>query len=112
MPNRQIAPQIHDISKLDLPPFRVHTLDNGIPVHLIELGTQELLKIEIIFNAGRPYEQKQLVARATSRLLKEGTRQFDSAAIAEQVDFLRSNPKCSRQSRLLLCRALLFDPSF
>ncbi len=87
MPNRQIAPEIHDIKNLLLPPFREYKLDNGIPVYLVEMGTQEVLKIEIIYNAGRPYEQKQLVARATSRLLKEGTTSFDSAAIAEKIDF-------------------------
>ncbi len=87
MPNRRIAPEIHDIKNLQLPPFREYQLDNGIPVYLVEMGTQEVLKIEIIYNAGRPYEQKQLVARATSRLLKEGTASFNSAAIAEQVDF-------------------------
>ncbi len=87
MPNRKIPPPIKEISKLQLPAIRSLKLDNGIPVHLVEMGTQEVLKLEIIFHAGRPYEQQKLVARATSRMLREGTQSFSSADIAEQIDF-------------------------
>ncbi len=87
MPNRKVPPPIHDIQRLQLPPVETARLDNGIPVHLIKMGSQEVLKLEILFHAGRPYEDKRLVGRATSRLLREGTAHYSSAQIAEQVDF-------------------------
>lgn len=87
MPNRTIPPKIHEISQLTLPAFREYRLDNGIPVYLIEMGTQEVLKLEVIFHAGRPYEHKKLISRATGGLLKEGSHLFNSAQIAEQIDF-------------------------
>jgi len=62
-------------------------LDNGIPVYEINKGTQDIIKIEIVFNAGRPYEHKKLAARATASLIKEGTPNNSSAAISEKVDF-------------------------
>ncbi len=91
MPNRKIAPPIRPIEKLELPPVETIRLDNGIPVYLINVGTQEALKLELVFFAGRPFEQKQMVARATASLLKEGTHHRDSAQIAEAFDFYGSS---------------------
>ena len=91
MINRKIAPEIKDISKLILPQPKKHVLDNGIPVYEINIGTQPALKLEIVFNAGRPYEEKHLVSRATARLLKEGTAQYSAAEIAEELDFYGSS---------------------
>lgn len=87
MPDRTTPPDIYDVSNLKLPSYELVKLDNGIPVYVIEMGTQEVMKLEVIFHAGRPYEAKKLVARATSYLLKEGTTKFSSAQIAEEIDF-------------------------
>jgi len=65
----------------------VHQLDNGISVHEINLGTQNVIKLEIIFKAGRWKEQNRLAARATGAILKEGVSDKNSAQIAEFVDF-------------------------
>lgn len=65
-------------------------MDNGVPVYGINMGTQEVVKIEIVFNAGRPYERKKLAARTTAAMHKEGTRYRDFAAIAEHFDFYGS----------------------
>ena len=45
------------------------------------------MKLEVVFFAGRPFEDKRLVSRATSGLLKEGTESYTSAQMAEKVDF-------------------------
>ncbi|MEM6317200.1 MAG: pitrilysin family protein [Bacteroidota bacterium] len=87
MINRKIPPPIKQIQQLHLPKPQKMTLSNGIPVHVINMGTQEVLKMQLVFRAGRPYEKKKLIAKATSRLIKEGTAQRTSADIAEQIDF-------------------------
>ena len=87
MPNRVQAPKIQEIEDLKLPRPHIATLDNGIPVYAIQMGTQEVLKLEIIFNAGRPYESANLVSRATASLMKEGTLSKSSNDIAELIDF-------------------------
>lgn len=87
MPDRTKAPKIKDIEGLSLPVPELYRLDNGIPVHVINLGAPEVLKLEVVFFAGRPYEEKKLAARATVGMLKEGTRDYDSAAIADKLDF-------------------------
>jgi zinc protease len=88
MPDRSVPPKIANNFKLQLPEVQIQHLDNGIPLYLIQRGTQEVAKLEIVFNAGRPYEEDRLAARATSSLLKEGSRQYPRAEIAEQLDFL------------------------
>ena len=87
MVNRKIAPPIKRIQKLHLPKPKKIKLANGLPVYIIDMGTQEVLKLQLVFRAGRPFEKKRLISKATSRLLKEGTTNFSSATIAEQIDF-------------------------
>lgn len=87
MPDRTRAPKIQAIQQLTLPVPKQFQLDNGIPVYTIDMGTQDVLKVEFVFRAGRPFEDKELVSRATAELLKEGTTQKTAAQIAETIDF-------------------------
>ena len=87
MPDRTKAPKIHEIRKLTLPRPRVYQLDNSIPVYEISMGSQDVLKIEVIFQAGRPYEKVLLASRGVAGLLREGTRHRSAADIAEAIDF-------------------------
>ena len=85
--NRKTAPPIHEVRNLVLPDPQVRRLDNGIPVYVLDFPGQEIVKIEAVFRAGRPEEDKHLVSRATSRLLREGTSGRTGAEIAEFLDF-------------------------
>ena len=87
MPNRKKAPTIKDIEKLHLPDIPVHRLDNGMPLYEIQMGTQEVVKLEVAFLAGRPFEHKPLAARATAGMIKEGSRNYSAHQIADQMDF-------------------------
>jgi predicted Zn-dependent peptidase len=80
-------PPIHEIENLHLPAPQIHHLANGIPVYETCLGSEEVLKIEVVFQAGRPFERKKLASRATAQMLKEGTRSYTGAEIAETFDF-------------------------
>lgn len=90
-PDRRQAPPIRAIERLQLPPILTYRLSNGMPVYEIRLGTQEVVKLEVIFHAGRPYEVKKLVARATAAQVKEGSRQHHSVEIDEHFDFYGSS---------------------
>jgi zinc protease len=85
--NRKTPPPIHEVTTLTLPTPSISKLDNGIPVYETRLGTQEVMKLEIVFLAGRQQEHKNIVSRATARELREGTKSFTSAQLAEKVDF-------------------------
>jgi len=81
------APAIHPVRNLVLPLPREVRLDNGIQVFAMDFPGQEILKVEVVFQAGRPEEVKHLVSRATARLVREGTRSRTGAEIAEHLDF-------------------------
>ena len=87
MPDRSIQPRMQEVSEIRLPKIHEHILDNGIPLYEVNMGTQDVLKIEVIFYAGRPFEQKKLVSRATAGLLREGTVKRKASDIHETVDF-------------------------
>jgi zinc protease len=91
MLNRSQAPTIANLHHLELPPIQKIKLDNGIPVFVVSMGTQEVVKVEVVFNAGRPYESKPMIARATAALLREGTVNLSSAELAEKLDFYGSS---------------------
>lgn len=81
------APPINPVINLDLPEPAVHKLDNGIPLFALDFPGQEILKIEVVFKAGRSCEVKRLTSRTTARLIREGTSRKKSAEIAEFFDF-------------------------
>lgn len=87
IPDRTTAPPKKEIKNILLPTIKTVHLDNGVPTHIVNLGTQEVVKLEIVFNAGRPFEQKRLTSRAVGKLIKEGTTSKTSAEIAEEIDF-------------------------
>jgi len=87
MLDRKTPPPIRAADNLLLPKAAVSYLRNNIPVHTINMGTQDIVKIELVFFSGRPFENKKMVARSTARLLKEGTRHKSASEIAEQIDF-------------------------
>ncbi|HMX41746.1 MAG TPA: pitrilysin family protein, partial [Saprospiraceae bacterium] len=85
--NRKIAPPTHQVRGLSLPtPQRLH-LDNGISVYVLDYPDQEILKIEAVYRAGRPYERQRLASRSTARMLREGSSSRSGADIAEHLDF-------------------------
>ncbi len=87
MLDRRLAPPVHQVNNLLLPHPKLLTLDNGIPLYVLDFPDQEILKIEVVFYAGRPQEEKKMAARATARLLREGTLNRSGAEIAEHFDF-------------------------
>ncbi len=87
MTDRRTTPPIAEISRLTVPEPFVWRLSNGIPVYETNLGTQDIVKLDLLFYAGRPFERKQMVSRSTAALMREGTASHSSAAIAETMDY-------------------------
>ncbi len=93
MPNRQQRPPIYDLDQLQLPSIDRIVLDNQVPIYVINQGASDALKLEIVFNAGRPYENKPLVARACAAQIKEGSNLHTASQIGELMDFYGSSLK-------------------
>lgn len=87
MPNRKVSPPIHQITHLTLPRPRIHTLRNGIRLYEVSMGTQDVVRLDLVFRSGRPYEHNRLTSWPVSALLREGTPSYSAARIAEEMDF-------------------------
>ena len=89
--NRKQAPEIKLIESISLPEFQLLHLDNGVPVYIINAGEQEVVKLELMYKSGKWYEEKNLVADITNRMLREGTTKNTAKAIADKFDFYGAN---------------------
>lgn len=84
---RITGPEIKPIQQVQLPQIDQVYLSNGIPVYAIGGSTQQVIKLEVIIAAGRPYEHVRTAARTISSLLKEGTTSRTGEKIANQLEF-------------------------
>jgi zinc protease len=89
MVNRIDTPHIKDAVAFDLrlQPCEKYTLDNGVNVHALHAGAQDVIMLEIVFYAGNWFEQKKLVASATNYLLKNGTSKKSAFDINEAFEY-------------------------
>lgn len=89
MLNRKSAPEITDAVKfqLSLPPHQKISLQNGVEVFLVDMGTVDTLMMNIVFYAGNYYEAQNLVAPATNFMLKNGTRKKNAYEINDFFEY-------------------------
>lgn len=105
MLNRKEHPTIKnplDFS-LDLKPYNHFTLDNGTPVYAIEAGEQEVMHLELVFDAGNWYEDKNIIAASTNFLIKNGTTQKTAFEINEHFDYYGAflNRSCFNETAVI-----------
>ena len=88
--NRTIAPATQAIKKLNFPVFQ-HTLGNsGIPIYFLQAETDEVLRVEFVFDAGIAKQTQKVIASAVNTLLTEGTLTRNAKEIADGLDFYGS----------------------
>jgi len=87
MLNRKIQPIVNPIEHIDLVKAEKRMLSNGIPVHFVNAGTQNVVKIDFIFEAGTWFQKSNLVASLCNSMIEEGSENYTAAEIAEKVDF-------------------------
>lgn len=89
MLNRQEVPEIKDAIDyhLTLKPYRKFALKNGVDVYVVEAGPQDVLQVELVFDAGNYHEEHNLVAAATNNLLKNGTSKRSAFEINEHFEY-------------------------
>ncbi|PKP33338.1 MAG: insulinase family protein [Bacteroidetes bacterium HGW-Bacteroidetes-17] len=84
--DRKTQPDSRPIRSIDLMEPENLKLTNGFQVHLLNLGTQDLVKIELVCEAGLAYQSKTLISSFTNKMLAEGTKSFSAYEIAETFD--------------------------
>jgi zinc protease len=126
---RNIAPEFKQIENIGITKPEKILLDNGIPVYLINSGSEEIISFELIFDAGSWYEDVPLVSAFTNKMMTEGgTKQYTAFDISEKFEYygasldsiaskdtasiiLSSLNKYSEQLIPLLS-SIIYEPSF
>ncbi len=80
-------PVINEVKKFSTPDYEINYLDNGIKCYILKIDDPDIIKMEIIYDAGRIYEKYRAIAKSTASLLKEGTSNMSSSKIAETIDY-------------------------
>ena len=84
--DRSKQPPVKLIGKVNLLKPDERTLDNGVHIYSFNTGTQDVIKIECVFDAGTWYQKKKLVAFSTIKMLTEGTKKHSASELAEIFD--------------------------
>jgi zinc protease len=90
MINRQQAPAFNEISQIPILQAKKDVLDNGIEVYSIDSGSQELVRIELCFNAGAYFQSRKLQASHAGYMMENGTKNFSAEEISENLDYYGS----------------------
>ena len=110
MLNRTISPAIKDAVEfnLTLKPYTKFSLSNGAPVYYINDGTEEVALIEMVFNAGNSYENKNLVAATANYLIKNGTTKKTALEINEHFEYYGAylNRSCHNETSIITLHCL------
>ena len=80
-------PQFKQIDPVIFNDINIVCLDNGIPVYMINAGTEDILRVEFIFSAGYINESQPLLASSTNLMLTEGSQQHSAATINKLLDY-------------------------
>lgn len=87
MPDRTITPEIHLPDSVKLPTTSTKVLKNGVKLMAMKAGTQDVLRLSVVFRAGTRYQSVPFAASAMLNMLSEGSENMSSAEIADCLDF-------------------------
>lgn len=106
--NRNIAPQLQPLTSFTLLKPEKLIFPNGIPLYMLNCGTQDILKLEFIFDAGTIFQQKKLTAHFANKMLSEGTKNYTSLQIAEILDYYGAFTElgCEKDTASFVCYCL------
>lgn len=87
MLDRSIQPFIREPEQLEVLSPERRVMPNGIPLYILNAGDNEVVRIDLLMEGGRWQQTQRLQALFTNRMLREGTRCYSAAEIAEKLDY-------------------------
>lgn len=87
MLDRSVAPEIKNFGDISLPVPENTRLSNGVELLVLDCATEDVVRLDLIFNGGLFEQDKIMSCRMMLSMLKQGTKDFDAACIAERLDF-------------------------
>lgn len=86
MLNRQVAPDSFMLKDLSLTKPEVKELSNGLSVHILQDDTNPVLKIDVLFSAGKLNDQKSGESLICAKVMVEGTKSYPGSELQELLD--------------------------
>lgn len=99
--NRTTPPPVRPMEDFTLLRPERRRMKNGMPLNVIQAGSQEVVRLDILTGGGQWHQTQALQSLFTNRMLREGTVSMTSAQIAEKLDYygawleLSSSVNCS-----------------
>lgn len=90
MLNRILQPVVNPIEHIDIIQAEKRLLSNGIPVYYVNAGSQDVVKVDFVFESGTWFQSQNLVASMCNSMLEEGSVHYSASQIAERFDFYGS----------------------
>lgn len=87
MLNRSKQPTVNSIEQINYTKAEKRLLSNQIPVYFVNAGSQDVVKIDFIFEAGTWFQESNFISSTCNSMLEEGSQNFSAAEIAERFDF-------------------------
>ena len=84
---QRLQPPVFPIEKVSIQEAKSFRLNNGVPVFLIEAGTEEIMRLEFVFRAGQVKEHLPLLASTCNLMLSEGSQNYSSEELNRLLDF-------------------------
>lgn len=125
---KRVPPPVFPVEDINLPEISFSRLENGIPVYLIEAGTEDVIRMEFTFHAGQVKDELPMLASTTNAMLSEGSQNYTSEELHRILDyygaFLHMNMDKDRAGIIVfslskhirkvleLCLDILFRPVF
>lgn len=107
--DRKTAPARLASASIPVMNYQPVKLTDNLRCYRVEGGTEDIIKIDIIFNAGTRFESKPLTSSICLNTLKEGTENYTAKEIADTTDFygaqIATNLTKDRAEITLLCQS-------
>lgn len=88
--NRSIAPSFHTIDTLSFPEYQKIEIKNKLFLYALNAGTQAVLRLDFVFDAGLIRQLHNAQANFTASMLSEGTQKRNALELAESLDYFGS----------------------
>ncbi|TYZ10155.1 insulinase family protein [Hymenobacter lutimineralis] len=96
MLDRLVAPPVQPLASVPLPAADVLLLPNGSRLHVLRNAAQPVIRLQVVFKAGKWYDTTPGVSLLTARMLLEGTRSRSARQIADEVAFFGASLECEQ----------------
>ncbi len=86
-PNRKKTPEIRTVEKIQFPTVEQIVLPGGTELYALDMGDEDVIKVDLLVEAGSWYQHKNLAASSCCEMLSEGTTSYTSKQIADLMDY-------------------------